>query len=107
METTIGEDGIPFMPIEDYAKLSLEELDTLRKQTPVVRLMPSRVSALRDEDVTRLAAHPSLIQVPGTEFCNIMGIPDGRCRSFLETFMLMTNGDDHKHRRGAFARVFA
>ncbi|MFC6636967.1 cytochrome P450 [Sulfitobacter sp. JBTF-M27] len=107
METTIGEDGIPFMPIEDYAKLSLEELDTLRKQTPVVRLMPSRVSALRDEDVTRLAAHPSLIQVPGPEFCNIMGIPDGRCRSFLETFMLMTNGDDHKHRRGAFARVFA
>jgi len=107
MQTTIGEDGIPFLPAEEYASLSLTELDDLRRQTPVIRVMESRVVALRIEDVAHLAAHPSLIQVPGPQFCSIMGIPDGRCRSFLETFMLMTNGEDHKHRRGAFTRVFA
>ncbi|MEM8732279.1 MAG: hypothetical protein AAGF79_20400, partial [Pseudomonadota bacterium] len=107
MHLNIGEDGIPVVPIEEFVKLTAEDIDALRQATPLVRLLPSRVTALRIEDVRRLSNDPTLIQIPGEQFCDIMGIPEGRCRTFLKTFMLMTNGEDHKHRRGAFARVFA
>ena len=107
MKTTIGDDGLPFMPLADYVELSLQELDALRQEMPIIRTTPTRVSILRDQDVRAMMSHPGLVQIPGPEFCNFVGIPPGRCRTFLETFMLMTNGEDHKHRRGAFARVFA
>lgn len=107
MQTTIGDDGLPFLPLEDFAKLSLHELDALRQEVPVIRTTPSRMSILRDQDVRAMMSHPGLVQIPGPQFCDFNGIPAGRCRTFLETFMLMTNGEDHKHRRGAFARVFA
>lgn len=107
MQTTIGDDGLPFLPLEDYVKLSLPQLDALRQEMPIIRTTPARVSLLRDQDVRAMMSHPDLVQIPGPEFCDFVGIPAGRCRTFLETFMLMTNGEDHKHRRGAFARVFA
>ena len=107
MQTTIGDDGLPFLPLEDYVKLSLPQIDTLRREMPIIRTTPTRVSLLRDSDVRAMMSHPDLVQIPGPEFCDFVGIPAGRCRTFLETFMLMTNGEDHKHRRGAFARVFA
>tara|TARA_R110002110_G_scaffold7228_4_gene36621 strand:+ start:213 stop:1424 length:1212 start_codon:yes stop_codon:yes gene_type:complete len=107
MKTTIGDDGLPFLPLEEYLQLSLQEIDALRREVPVLRTTSNRVSILRDHDVRALMSHPGLVQIPGPEFCDFVGIPPGRCRTFLETFMLMTNGEDHKHRRGAFARVFA
>jgi len=107
MQTTIGDDGLPFLPLEDYVKLSLPQLDALRQEMPIIRTTPARVSLLRDQDVRAMMSHPDLVQIPGPEFCDFVGIPAGRCRTFLETFMLMTNGEDHKHRRGAFGRVFA
>ncbi len=107
MNTMIGEDGVPFLPPEIFARLTPEEVDELRKATPVVRVHPQRVVALRAEDVKRLAAHPSLVQVPGAAYCDVMGIPPGRCRTFLTTMMLMTNGAEHQRRRGAFSKAFA
>lgn len=107
MQIAVGEDGIPFVPLDVFVNLSTKEIDELRRATPVVRTHPKRVTALRAADVRALSGHPSLVQVPGPQYCDVMGIPPGRCRSFLETFMLMTNGEDHQHRRGAFAKVFA
>lgn len=107
MTIETGEDGLPIMTPEDMASAPLSEMDDLRRATPVVRVNPLRVVALRANDVERLSSDPTLVQLPGDKFCDSVGIPPGRCRSLLESFMLMTNGERHKQLRGAFARAFS
>ena len=103
----IGPDGLPMLSAEELATAPISVLDEARKSTPVLRTDPARVLALRAEHVQRLSTDPGLAQLPGVQFATAMGIPGGRCRSFLESFMLMTNGAEHQHLRGAFARTFA
>ncbi len=107
MALTIGEDGIPTISPEELVRTPLSDVDDIRRATPLLRTHPIRVTALRAEDVNKLSSHPGLMQLPGAQFANAFGIPPGRCRSFLENFMLMANGADHQHLRGAFAKTFA
>ena len=107
MKTTIGEDGIPFLPAEELPNATLEDMDTFRRAAPLLRTHPMRLLALRAADVEKLPGDPRLVQLPGGPYCDAVGIPAGRCRSFLENFMLMSNGADHQRRRGAFTRTFA
>lgn len=107
MTVIIGEDGIPFISLEELACAPLSEVDELRRTTPVLRVHPLRVVALRAEDVEKLPSDEKLVQLPGAQYCDAVGIAPGRCRAFLESFMLMTNGADHRRRRGAFIKAFA
>ncbi|MDS9469380.1 cytochrome P450 [Paracoccus sp. MBLB3053] len=107
MALTIGEDGIPICPAEELAQAPLTKIDDLRRISPVVRTDANRVMALRADDVARLSHDPQLPQLPGAHFAKALGIPEGRCRAFLENFMLMSNGADHHHKRGAFAKTFS
>lgn len=107
MPVAIGEDGLPFLPAEELPNTTLEELDEIRRSSPLLRTHPMRVIALRSADVEKLPSDPRLLQLPGAPYCDSLGIPPGRVRSFLETVMLMSNGPDHQRRRGAFTRTFA
>lgn len=107
MPIVMGEDGIPFIEAEELVTLPIEQLDELRKSHPALRTHPIRVSLLRAKDVQKLSGDARLVQVPGAQFCDAMGIASGYCRSFLENFMLMSNGADHQRMRGAFARTFS
>ncbi|WP_176473887.1 cytochrome P450 [Actibacterium ureilyticum] len=107
MTLPIGPDGLPLLSAEELATAPLAALDDARRQTPVLRTDPARVMVLRAAAVQRLSTDPGLLQLPGAQYATAMGIPPGRCRAFLESFMLMTNGADHQHLRGAFARTFA
>ncbi|MEX0280390.1 MAG: cytochrome P450 [Arenibacterium sp.] len=107
MALKTGDDGLPFLPSEDFSKLSLSELDALRREHRVVRVHPMRVVALRNEDIHKLISDARLIQLPGPEYCAASGIAPGRCQSFLTNFMLMMNGPEHQRLRAAFARTFA
>lgn len=107
MDLPRGEDNLPFISPEDFADLSASEVDTLRQAHPVLRTHPMRLVVMRNADVKQLVADPRLLQLPGAQYCIASGIPEGRCRSFLEHSMLMTNGADHQHLRGAFAKTFA
>jgi cytochrome P450 len=107
MKVTIGEDGIPFLPAEELPNTSPSELDEIRRASPLLRTHPMRVMALRSEDVEKLPSDPRLMQLPGAPYCDAVGIVPGRCRTFLEEIMLMSNGADHQRRRGAFTRTFA
>lgn len=107
MKPTTGEDGIPFIPAEEFAEAPLSVVDDCRRAAPLLRTHPMRVLALRAEDVTRLATDPSLIQLPGANYADAVGIPPGRCRTFLENFMLMSNGEVHQRQRRTFATTFA
>ncbi len=106
MPLTIGKDGIPFIETEELARMPVSGVDDLRRSAPALRTHPMRVAVLRAEDVQRLSGNPSLIQVPGAQFADAMGIAPGYCRRFLENFMLMSNGADHQRMRGAFAKTF-
>jgi cytochrome P450 len=79
----------------------------MRPETPVIRTDPRRVSVLRAADVGALMTDPRTIQIPGTAFVSVMGIPEGRASAFLSSFFLLSNGEDHARKRGAFARTFA
>ncbi|MBU2360265.1 MAG: cytochrome P450 [Alphaproteobacteria bacterium] len=107
MGQTLGKDGIPSIPPEQLVQMSLSEIDDLRRTTPLVRTHDMRVTALRWDDVEKLSSDPRLLQLPGAPYADACGIPQGRCRSFLEGSMLLSNGPDHKRRRGAFAKTFA
>lgn len=107
MKLEVGEDGLPFVPLEAFMRLPLTEIDAIRRSARVIRVDPRRLVVMRSSDVAALSADPRLIQVPGGPYCDAMNIPEGYVRNFLETFMLMTNGADHSHRRGAFVRTFA
>lgn len=107
MARIIGKDGIPVVSAEQMVDMHPSQIDDLRRATPVVRTHEQRVIALRSADVEQLSTDPRLIQLPGAPYADAMGIPHSRSRSFLENSMLMTNGDDHKRLRGAFARTFA
>ncbi len=107
MERVIGKDGIPTLSAEKLAQMPLSQIDDLRRATPLVRTHEMRVTALRCEDVEKLSVDPRLLQLPGSPYADASGIPSGRCRSFLEGSMLMSNGPEHKRLRGAFARTFA
>jgi cytochrome P450 len=107
MTQATGDDGLPFVSSEDLAVMSAEEIDALRRAYRVVRVHPMRVVALRSEDVQTLISDPRLLQLPGAQYCAASGIPAGRCRTFLERFMLMVNGPEHQKLRAAFARTFA
>jgi cytochrome P450 len=107
MKFEIGEDGFPFVPLEEFMRIPLTEIDDIRRSARVIRLDPRRLVVMRASDVAALSADPRLIQVPGGAYCDAMNIPEGYVRSFLEAFMLLTDGADHNHRRGAFVRTFA
>ena len=107
MTMVIGEDGLPFLSSEEFSKLSASEIDALRREYSVVRVHPMRVSVLRSSDVQKLISDPRLIQLPGAQYCAVLGIAPGRCQSFLTRFMLMANGPEHQRLRAAFARTFA
>ena len=107
MAHPVGKDGIPVVVSEDLIKMTLPEIDDLRRATPLVRTHEMRVAALRCDDVERLSTDPGLLQLPGAPYADAVGIVPGRCRSFLESSMLMNNGLDHKRLRGAFAKTFA
>lgn len=107
MELQKGEDGIPDVSSETLWKMPLDEVDALRRETPVVRAQPGRFVALRADDVLGLIADPRLMQLPGAPYADNFRIPPGRCRSFLENTMLLSNGPAHQHLRGAFVRTFA
>ena len=100
-------DGIPFVDPHELVADGNEIMARMRKVTPVIRTAERRLSVLRAEDVQKLAADPRVVQVPGDKFSDAMLIPQGRSRAFVESFMLMANGEDHKRRRGAFAKTFA
>ena len=106
-ELQTGADGIPIVAAEDLQTMPVAEIDALRQATPLVRTHPQRVTVMRVGDVRSLASDPRLVQLPGAQFAAVMAIPDGRCASFLKSFMLMTNGAEHQTRRGAFARAFS
>ena len=55
MAVIIGEDGIPFISLEELARAPLSEVDELRRTTPVLRIEPLRVVVLRAEGRLRLA----------------------------------------------------
>lgn len=105
--TQTGDDGIPFVDPQELVANGVEIMAEMRKVTPVIRTAEKRLSVLRAQDVQELAADPRVVQVPGDKFSDAMLIPAGRSRSFLESFLLMANGEDHKRRRGAFAKTFA
>ena len=107
MKAKIGEDGIPFIAADDFPALDVTELDRVRLEAGLVRTAASRVLALRSEDVERLFRQPGLVQLPGQQFTQVLGIPNGRVATFLESVMLMSNGEDHQRRRGAFTKTFA
>lgn len=107
MVATIGEDGIPFIPENEFQTMAMAELDALRRSDGLVRTDPRRVMVLRSEDVEQLMADPRLLQLPAAQYTSVLGIPDGRVTSFLHNVMLMANGAEHKRRRGAFIKTFA
>lgn len=107
MTLTIGADGLPFIAAEELGHKPAAELDEIRRAYPVMRTHPLRVTALRSKDVEQLISDPRLLQLPGEKYCMAVGIAPGRCQRFLESFMLMTNGTEHQHLRGAFAKTFA
>jgi cytochrome P450 family 103 len=107
MALTVGKDGIPLISAEQLVEMPLSEIDDLRRATPVVRTHEMRVIALRCDDVEKLSTDLRLLQLPGAPYADAVGIRPGRCRSFLEASMLMSNGDDHIRLRGAFAKTFA
>ncbi|MBY8976948.1 cytochrome P450 [Rhodobacteraceae bacterium NNCM2] len=107
MTISKGSDNIPEMSAEALAQASLPTIDAARRAGPLLRTHPTRVVALRCEDVRALATDPRLMQLPGAPYADTIGIPPGRCRGFLENSMLMTNGPAHQRLRGAFATTFA
>lgn len=107
MAVKVGEDGIPVVAMEELAQAPISVVDELRRSTPIVRPHPLRVIALRTEDVSRLSSDPRLVQLPGAQYAEAVGIPPGRCRISLEKSMLMSNGSEHQRRRGAFAKTFS
>lgn len=107
MDLKAGEDGIPIIEEGLLGPGDPEVVDALRRATPVVRTQPMRVLVLRSDDVARLSTDPRLLQLPGAQYVSAMKIPDGRCASFLRATMLMANGPEHHHLRGAFARTFS
>ena len=107
MTRVTGKDGIPIVSAEQLVHMQPSDIDELRRATPVVRSDEQRVIALRSTDVEQLSTDPRLIQLPGAPYADAIGIPLSRSRSFLESSMLMTNGNDHKRLRGAFAKTFS
>ena len=107
MAAPTTEKTVPMVPAEELAAATPREIDDLRRATPLVRTHPMRVTAMRASDVLPLSSDPRLLQLPGGPFCDVIGIPEGSVRRFLEDFMLLTNGPDHAMRRGAFSRTFA
>jgi cytochrome P450 len=103
----IGGDGIP---IADFTALLGDPhgvMAGLRDYAGLMRTDDRRVAALRFEDVRSLASTPAAIQVPGASYADVAQIPPGRVRDFVASSMLMSNGDEHARRRGAFAKSFA
>jgi cytochrome P450 len=110
LEMTEQETSTRAIPVVEMAELLAEPhavMGRLRETDGLMRTDPRRVGVLRFDDVQRLAAAPGVLQIPGASYADVMGIPPGAVRDFLAASMLMSNGEDHARRRGAFARTFA
>lgn len=84
-----------------------ERLAELRRDCPVISFGPGRYLVLRADDVLELATHPETRQVEGHEIVALNKIPEGMVQRFHADVFLFSNGEDHRKRRGLFARSFA
>jgi cytochrome P450 len=79
----------------------------LRDEHPLIQLGPGQYMVLRAEDVLSMLTDPRTKQVEGDDYVRLNTIPEGATARFLRDFFLFSNGDEHRAKRGLFARAFA
>ncbi|MCS0497271.1 cytochrome P450 [Ancylobacter sp. MQZ15Z-1] len=82
-------------------------LAALRREHPLVQLAEGQYLVLRADDVIPLLSDPRTRQVEGTEYVALNQIPDGITARFLKDFFIFSDSEQHRAKRGLFARSFA
>jgi len=79
----------------------------LRGQHRVIRINERSYYVLRAADVVPLLKDDRTVQVEGRDYVALHRIPDGAMARFLRDVLLFANGQDHRAKRGPFARTFS
>lgn len=79
----------------------------LRKEHAVIRINERSYYVLRAADVVPLLKDDRTVQVEGRDYVALHRIPEGAMARFLCDVLLFANGQDHRAKRGPFARTFS
>lgn len=79
----------------------------LRVHYPVIRLGERHFMALRANDVLPMFTDPRTRQIEGKDYVRLNQIPKGVTARLVSDFFLFSNEDEHRTKRGLFARTFA
>ena len=79
----------------------------LREKHPVIKINDRCYYVLRAEDVMPLLKDDGTVQVEGRDYVAHHQVPEGAMARFLRDVLLFANGQDHRTKRGPFARTFS
>ena len=79
----------------------------LRVHYPLICLGDKHYMALRAKDVLSLLTDPRTKQIEGRDYVRLNRMPESASSRFLSDFLLFSNDDEHRTKRGLFARTFA
>ncbi|MBP1851341.1 cytochrome P450 [Rhizobium halophytocola] len=83
------------------------KLAALRVAHPLVQLGDRQYMALRARDVIEMLTDTRTAQIEGADYVRLNRIPEGATARLLRDLFLFSNGDEHRSKRGLFARAFA
>lgn len=106
--TTLAAEGDPpLVTATDFADDPHAKLKALREHHPLVQLGEGQYFALRAVDVIAMLTDPRTIQIEGSDYARLSGIPAGPTNRFLADFFLLSNDDAHRAKRKIFAKSFS
>lgn len=99
--------GCPVIDPRDLQRDTHARLAALRAQHPLVQISEGQFLVLRADDVLPLLNDPRVRQVGGAEYVALNRVPEGLTAQLLSEFFLFAEAEEHRCKRGLFARAFA
>lgn len=106
-DTTLHQPGCPVIDPRSLQRDTHGRLAALRALHPLVQIGEGQFLVLRADDVLPLLSDPRVRQVSGQEYIALNRVPEGMTARLQAEFFLFSSGEEHRRKRGLFARAFA